>query len=140
MIDHQKVIESMNVTFDDTKLPSLQREKEFESLEFENLPDYYLRDEDELVVISGVGKSNAHVEIDPSRGSVGNNTQSQMSTQSFAESANQGGGSLSHNNNNSGEQMNQDLLVILTRTLNKVSHQDRICQGKWYGTEIIPFT
>ena len=102
LIDHQKVIESMNVTFDDTKLPSLQREKEYESLEFENLPDYYLGDEDELVVVSGAGTSNAHVETDPSGGSVGNNTQSQTSTQSSAESANQGGGSLSHNSNNSG--------------------------------------
>ena len=46
--------------------------------------------------------NNAHVETDPSGGSVGNNTQSQTSTQSFAESANQGGGSLSHNSNNSG--------------------------------------
>ena len=96
LIDHQKVIESMNVTFDDTKLPSLQREKESESLEFKNLPDYYLGDEGELVVVSGAGTSNVHVEAYPSGGSVGNNTQSQMTTQSSVESANQGGGSLSH--------------------------------------------
>ena len=50
----------MNVTFDDTKLPSLQREKESESLEFENFPDYYLGDEEEHVVVSGAGTSNAH--------------------------------------------------------------------------------
>ena len=102
LIDHQKVIESMNVMFDDTKLPSLQREKEYESLEFENLPDYYLGDEKEPVVISGAVITNAYVETDPSGGSVGKNTQSQTSTQSYAESANQGGGSLRHNINNSG--------------------------------------
>ena len=101
LIDHQKVIESKNVTLDDTKIQSLQRETESESLEFENLPDYYLGDEDELVVVSGAGSSNAHVET-PSRGSVVNSTQSQTSTHSYAESTNQGGGSPSHNNNKSG--------------------------------------
>ena len=101
LIEHQKVIESMNVTFDDTKLPSLQRVKESESLEFENLPDYYLGDEEEPVVVSDAGSSNTHVETDLSGGSVGNSTQSQTSTQSSAESAIQGGGSLSDNNNNS---------------------------------------
>ena len=76
--------------------------KESESLEFKNLPYYYLGDEEERVVVSGAGTSNAHVETDPSGGSVGNNTQYQMSTQSSAESANEGGGSLTHNCNNSG--------------------------------------
>ena len=101
LIDHQKVIESMNVTFDDTKLLSLQREIESESLEFENLPDYYFGDEDAHVVVSVAGSSNAHVETYPSRGSVGNNTQSQTPNQSSAESTNQCGRSLSHNSNNS---------------------------------------
>ena len=34
LLDHQKIIERMNVIFHVTKLPSLQRETQFESLEF----------------------------------------------------------------------------------------------------------
>ena len=37
MIDHKKVIESMNVTFDDNKLPSIQAEDNTETLKFDNL-------------------------------------------------------------------------------------------------------
>ena len=64
--------------FDETKLSSLQRNTESESLEFENLPDCYLGGEDELVLVSGASTSNAHVQTNPSGGSVSNNTQSQM--------------------------------------------------------------
>ena len=37
MVDHKKVIESINVTFDDNKLPSIQAEDNTETLRFENL-------------------------------------------------------------------------------------------------------
>ena len=37
VVDHKKVIESMNVTFDDNKLPSIQAEDNTETLRFENL-------------------------------------------------------------------------------------------------------
>ena len=37
VIDHEKVIESMNVTFDDNKLPSIQAEYSTEILKFDNL-------------------------------------------------------------------------------------------------------
>ena len=37
VIDHKKVIESMNVTFDDNKLPSIQAEDNTETLKFYNL-------------------------------------------------------------------------------------------------------
>ena len=37
VIDHKKVIESMNVTFDDNKLPSIQDEDNTETLKFDNL-------------------------------------------------------------------------------------------------------
>ena len=37
VIDHKKVIESMNVTFDDNKLPSIQYEDNTETLKFDNL-------------------------------------------------------------------------------------------------------
>ena len=37
VIDHKKFIESINVTFDDNKLPSIQAEDNTETLKFENL-------------------------------------------------------------------------------------------------------
>ena len=37
VIDHKKVIESMNVTFDDNKLPSIQAEDNTKTIKFENL-------------------------------------------------------------------------------------------------------
>ena len=37
VIDHKKVIESMNVTFDDNNLPSIQAEDNTETLKFDNL-------------------------------------------------------------------------------------------------------
>ena len=37
VIDHKKVIESMNVTFDDNKLPSIQVKDTIETLKFDNL-------------------------------------------------------------------------------------------------------
>ena len=88
--------------FDDTKLPCLSREIEYESLDFENLPYYYLGDEDEPVDVSGESSSNVHAQIDPRGGGVGNNTQSYMHIQSSVESTNQGGGSSSHTSNNLG--------------------------------------
>ena len=42
LINDDKLIESINVRFDDTKLPSLQKENESDSLEFENLDDIYI--------------------------------------------------------------------------------------------------
>ena len=47
VIDQKKVIESINVTFDDGKLPSLQTEDPNKTLKFENLPDSYLEIDDE---------------------------------------------------------------------------------------------
>ena len=37
MIDHKKVIESMNVTFDDNKLPRIQAENNSKTLKFDDL-------------------------------------------------------------------------------------------------------
>ena len=39
VIDYKKVVESLNVTFDDYKLPTLQTEDSTETLEFENMSD-----------------------------------------------------------------------------------------------------
>ena len=48
VINDQKVVESLNVTFDDTKLPNLRRENETESLEFENMPSRHFTGNEEL--------------------------------------------------------------------------------------------
>ena len=37
VIDHKKVIESINVSFDDNKLPSIQIEDNTETLKFDNM-------------------------------------------------------------------------------------------------------
>ena len=47
MIDQKKMIESINVTFDYGKLPSLQIEDPNKTLKFENLLDSYLEIDDE---------------------------------------------------------------------------------------------
>ena len=47
VVDRKKVIESINVTFDDGKLPSLQKEDPNETLKFKNLHDSYLNIDDE---------------------------------------------------------------------------------------------
>ena len=46
LINDDKLIESINVRFDDTKLPSLQKENESDSLEFENLEDIYIGEDE----------------------------------------------------------------------------------------------
>ena len=53
VIEHQKVVESLNVTFDDTKLPSLQRDKDSEVLEFQNMTECTNEEEDEPVITTG---------------------------------------------------------------------------------------
>jgi len=47
IIDQLQVKESVNVTFDDTKLPSIQIEDPSESLKFDNYPDSDSDDDDE---------------------------------------------------------------------------------------------
>ena len=47
VINQKKVIESININFDDGKLPSLHIEDPNETLKFENLPDSYLEIDDE---------------------------------------------------------------------------------------------
>ena len=47
IIDQLQVKESVNVTFDDTKLPSIQFEDPSESLKFDNYPDSDSDDDDE---------------------------------------------------------------------------------------------
>ncbi|MGI4673477.1 hypothetical protein ACR2XN_28840 [Klebsiella pneumoniae] len=44
-------MESINVTFDDTKLPSLQRDKDSESLEFEDSSEDLEEEEEEVPAV-----------------------------------------------------------------------------------------
>ena len=104
VIDQQKVVESLNVTFDDTKLPSLQIEKESESLEFENLSDDYYLGEDEPVVDTGNANStDSLVDPVPNGGSVRNNTVTQI----ISETVGRSGGSSNRPSTNSGGASNE---------------------------------
>ena len=59
IIDKHQVKESVNVTFDDTKLPSIQKEDPSESLKFDNLSDDPPSDgEDEPEVVTGDNNAN----------------------------------------------------------------------------------
>ena len=58
VIADQKVVESLNVTFDDTKLPSLQTEEDFESLKFEDLSEDLSDNEEVPEVVPGDNNDN----------------------------------------------------------------------------------
>ena len=59
IIDKHQVKESVNVTFDDTKLPSIQKEDPSESLKFDNLSDDPPSDgEDEPEIVTGDNNAN----------------------------------------------------------------------------------
>ena len=94
VIADQKVIESLNVTFDDTKYAELQTEKEAESLEFENLSDYPFDDIEPEVVPTISGNDDSG----PS-GSGGGNT---IHTESATRNSTQRTQSLSQGGSNSG--------------------------------------
>lgn len=96
VIEHQKVIESLNVTFDDTKLPSLQKEKDSDILEFENMTEYNIGGEDKPVVVTG-NNGNNDDGPDSSTDNGGNSSQTQ-SDQSTSQSRR----SSDHTSNNSG--------------------------------------
>ena len=74
LINDDKLIESINVRFDDTKLPSLQKENESDSLEFENLEDIYLGEDQPEADIREPNTNEGNADPEPSGGSIGNNT------------------------------------------------------------------
>ncbi|XP_063938064.1 uncharacterized protein LOC135147936 [Daucus carota subsp. sativus] len=74
LINDDKLIESINVRFDDTKLPSLQKENESDSLEFENLDDIYIGEDEPEADTREPNATERTVDPEPSGGSVGNNT------------------------------------------------------------------
>ena len=53
IIDQHKVIESVNVTFDDTKLPSIQTEDPAEKLKFDDMSDSESDDDQAPEVAAG---------------------------------------------------------------------------------------
>ena len=74
LINDDKLIESINVRFDDTKLPSLQKENESDSLEFENLDDIYIGEDEPEADTREPNATERIADPEPSGGSVGNNT------------------------------------------------------------------
>ncbi|XP_074322879.1 uncharacterized protein LOC141659851 [Apium graveolens] len=81
VIADQKVIESFNITFDDTKLASLQREKDYKSLEFENISDDPLDEEEpEISRVIPIVRGNNDPESSGDNGGNDNHTESPTRT------------------------------------------------------------
>ena len=77
VIDHKKVIESINVTFDDGKLPSLQIEYPNKTLKFENIHDSYLEIDDEpepARIITSIGNEDSDLSNENNEGSTKSNS------------------------------------------------------------------
>ena len=93
IIGQHKVNESVNITFDDTKLPSIQTEDAFEKLKFNNLSDPNSHDDDtQPVVFANFNDDNNDNDQGDGGGNIGNN----------GESTSTGEESLTHPGNNSG--------------------------------------
>ncbi|XP_074323587.1 uncharacterized protein LOC141660500 [Apium graveolens] len=93
IIDEHKVKESVNVTFDDTKLPSIQTEDPSESLKFDNYSDSHSNDEGEPYAVTGHNDDN-NDDNDPGN-SGGNNGNT-------GDTTNASGGSTNDPDSNSG--------------------------------------
>ncbi|XP_063946117.1 uncharacterized protein LOC135151534 [Daucus carota subsp. sativus] len=105
------IVESVNVTFDDTKLPNIQIEDPSESLKFDNYLDSNSDDDDEAPD-AATGNDNNNVDIDPGIGGENNgntvdstNASGGSSSQPGSNSGGDGGstGQTQHLNDNSGE-------------------------------------
>ena len=101
MIDQKKVIESMNVTFDDGKIPSLQTEDPNKTLKFENLPNSYLDIDDEPEPARTITDSG-NEDSDPSNGNNIGSTNLNSNQNSTYGTSHGGGGSSSDSSNSSG--------------------------------------
>ena len=100
MILDQKVIESLNITFGDTKLASLQRKKDFESLESENLSDNLL-DIEEPEIARAIHTIHGNADSGSSGGNGGNNDYDNH-TGTPSRTTTQRSESSTHGGNNSG--------------------------------------
>ena len=98
VIDHKKVIESLNVTFEDNNLPSIQTEDPTKTLKFENMPDSKPdNDWNEPLAVDG---NNGTGGDDPDTG--GKNHSSTFKDYTTSGSTSHGERSSSHPNNSSG--------------------------------------
>ena len=97
MIDHKKVVESLNVIFDDYKLPSIQTEDSPKTLKFENMPDLEPdSDSDKPVAVDG---NNGTSGDDPD--TRGENHSSTLQEYTTSDSISHGERSSSHPNSSS---------------------------------------
>ena len=98
MIDHKKVIECLNVTFDDYKLPSIQTEDSTKTLKVQNMHDSEPdSDLDESVVVDGNNDTGGD---DPNIGDEDNSSTLQDYTTSYSTSHEER--SSSHSSSSSG--------------------------------------
>ena len=95
VIEEKKVVESLNVTFDDTNKASLQTGENSESLVFENLSGDLSDNEEAPEVVPGINNNDNDNDSGPSGDSGGN-------TNTTTESTGQSTGSTDHTSNNSG--------------------------------------
>ena len=116
VIDHKKVIESMNVTFDDNKLLSIQIEDNTETLKFDNL---VLEDSDNEEPDAAEERQENNVnndDSDPSSGNDGGNSGntgykmgSSPHQSSSSGEANEGSTNRTQQNNNNAESSRMNL-------------------------------
>ncbi|KAK1384173.1 hypothetical protein POM88_021908 [Heracleum sosnowskyi] len=95
VIEDKKMLESLNVTFDDTKRPGLQTRENSESLVFENLSGDLSDIEEEPEVVTVINNEDNDNDSGPSGDSGGN-------TQTTTGSTSQSTGSTDHTGNKSG--------------------------------------
>ena len=127
IIGKHQVKESVNVIFDNTKLPNIQTEDAFEKLKFNNLSDPDSDDDDtqpEIVAEINVNNDGDHTE------SGGNIDLNGESTDTGVE--------LSRNvGNNSGGMLKDHLVFHNIKTSFKGNHQDQFLQADQFGAKII---
>ena len=110
VIDHKKVIESMNVTFDDNKIPSIQVKDTTETLKFDNLILEDSDNEEPKAVEDGQVNDVNNGDTELTSGNVGGNsgnTGYEMGSTSHQSStsggANEGSTSRTHQDNDNAE-------------------------------------
>ncbi|KAK1379914.1 hypothetical protein POM88_026658 [Heracleum sosnowskyi] len=106
LVGSHTVKESVNVTFDDTKFPNIQKEDSSEKLKFDNLPDSESDDVATPEVIAGNDNNNDDNDPGGGGGNTGNNgdttnTGEESSRQSSNNSGGENEGSSSHSQHQS---------------------------------------
>lgn len=118
MIEYKKVIESMNVTFDDLNLPSVQRTDDTETLQFKNMNSNEGEEEPEAETENqALIENNNNDDYDPSSGNSGRFTETTSSgRKSHSQHSNSSQGAtegstnrIHHNNENHAESSRANL-------------------------------